>query len=212
MVSYDELVATLEDAWVAAGLHEHALAETYTPATHERGFRAELFPEHDELLDDSTMPPWVELTFVWNAAHQLRAEGREIEHEPLDLNWTYLVLVQMNLRDRTDSELVQMFQRAVQRAMQRVFPNELGEPLFVPVDVRRVYHNNAQHQPVLAQIQLVSTNLTDLLEQWNPHDMGALRRAVRREVQLASVILQSLSDTFGGQSNGRGTYRPVETA
>ncbi len=218
MVSYDELVATLEDAWAAAGLHEHALVEHITPTTLERSFRVELFPEHDELLDDTTMPPWVELTFVWGAVHQLLADGQPLNEEPLDLApldlaWTFMVLVKPNQRTRSDAELVQMFQWAVQQAVQRVAPGDGTSDFYIPVEVRRVYHSDDQRRPLLSHIQLVSTNITDLLEQWVPQDGGSVRRAIRREVQIASAILSSLSTMFDNQpSNGRGLYRPVETA
>lgn len=215
MVSYDELVATLEDAWIAAGLHEHALIESLTPGTLERSFRAELFPEHDELLDEASMPPWVELAFVWGATHQLLADGHSqaAEGEPLDLAWTFMVLVKPSQRSHQDADLVQMFQWAVQQALQRVAPGEGVSDFFVPVEVRRVYHSDEHRRPLLSHIQLVSTNITDLLEQWTPQDGGSIRRAVRREVQIASTILHSLSSMFGDQpNNGHGLYRPVETA
>lgn len=209
MLSYDELVTGLEDAWSAAGLHEHAILETVRPDTHERLYRTELFPEHDDYLNEDNTPPWVEISFTWAATHQLRSEGRDAEEEALDISWTYMVLVHSSMRERSDRELVQMFQRAVQRALRRMFPTENENPISVPVEVRRIYRNEGAG-PQVMHVQLVSTNVTDFSDHWDESDPRTLQHSLRVEVQLASAIVHALSDTFS--ASGQGNYRPVETA
>ena len=108
MITYDDLAGGLEDAWLAAGLHEHAVVESTNPDALERTYRVEIFPEHPEPLTESIAPPWVELTFNWSAAHQLFAERREIPPGVLELAWTYTVDVR-NHTDRPDLELVRAF-------------------------------------------------------------------------------------------------------
>ena len=61
VITYDELAAGLEDAWIMAGLHEHALYENIHPETLDRSYRVELFPEHPEPLNENNSPPWVEM-------------------------------------------------------------------------------------------------------------------------------------------------------
>lgn len=212
MLSYDELVDGLEDAWVAAGLHEHALVESVQPDTHDRSYRAELFPEHGEPLTEETMPPWVEVTFAWSAAHQLRAEGRDVETEALNLVWTYMLMVPGALRDQADSALVRRFQKAVYSALRRFYPVEASEIGQVAVEVRRVYQSSSQ-QVHLAYLQLVSTNVTDMSDQWDDPDPLALRRMIRSETQLASAVLRALRDTFStDRDGGNDGYRSVDTA
>ncbi|NJO07881.1 MAG: hypothetical protein HC876_21485 [Chloroflexaceae bacterium] len=212
-MSYDDIVANLEDAWVAAGLHEHALVENFQPETFERSYRVELFPEHDDVLSEDTTPPWVEVSFLWTAANQVLSEGRDLDDEdPLDISWTYMVLVHTGLRDRSDSDLVQMFQRAVSRALRRFYAGEAEASINVPVEVRRVYHSNEQGRPQLSYVQLVSSNITNLLDQWDFQDSGALRRVIRNEVTLAGAIIQALRDTFNTNTRNSNTYRPVDTA
>jgi hypothetical protein len=46
VITYDELAGGLEDAWIGAGLHEHAIIESVHPDTLERNYRVEVFPEH----------------------------------------------------------------------------------------------------------------------------------------------------------------------
>src|SRR5215213_4562229 len=78
VITYDELAAGLEDAWLLASLHDHLLAESVLPDTLERVYRVELFPEHPEPLTEGVSPPWVELSFTWTPAHQLHSDGREL--------------------------------------------------------------------------------------------------------------------------------------
>jgi hypothetical protein len=76
--------------------------------------------------------------------------------------------------------------------------------------VRRVYHASNNQRPRLAYIQLVSTNLTDLSEQWNTRDPLSLRQTLRSELQLVSAIVRALADGF--YPDGNGSYRTVDTA
>jgi hypothetical protein len=208
MLTYDDLVTGLEDAWLAVNFHEHAFIESVIPATHDRTLKVELFPEHDEPLSGENSPPWLDLSFTWSAVHQLIAEGREIPAEPLDLSWTYTATA-VGQNDRSDAELVRMFQRAVHNAFQRYYPNEAAEMEPIAVEVRRIYMSSGQRLQ-LDYIQLVSSTVSDLFEQWPDRDAQSLRNVLRLEMQLASAIIANLSDAF--TPRGRGGYRSVDAA
>jgi hypothetical protein len=208
MLTYDDLVGGLEDAWLAVGLHEHAFIESVIPTTHDRTCKIELFPEHDEPLTNENIPPWLELDFTWSAVHQLISEGRELPSEPLDLTWVYTATLTSSL-DRSDAELVRMFQRAVHSAFVRYYPVEAAEMEPVAVEVRRIYQSDGQKLKV-DSIQLVSTTISDLFEQWADRDLSGLRTLLRIELQLASAIIANLSDAF--TPRGRGGYRSVDAA
>ena len=208
MLTYDDLVTGLEDAWLAVGLHEHAFIESVLPTTHDRSCKVELFPEHPEPLDAENMPPWLDLSFTWSAVHQLISEGRDLPNEPLDLTWTYTATL-AGEQERNDIELVRMFQRAVHGAFQRYYPNEAAEMEPVSVEVRRIYQSAGQKLQ-LEYVQLVSTTISDLFEQWPDRDLQALRGLLRVEMQLASAIIANLADAF--TPRGRGGYRTVDAA
>lgn len=208
MLTYDDLVAGLEDAWLAVGLHEHAFIESIIPTTQDRSCKVELFPEHAEPLTTDTMPPWLELNFTWAPIHQLVAEGRELPVEPLDLSWTYTATL-VGQTDRTDTELVRTFQRAVHNAFLRYYPAEAAEMEPVSVEVRRIYQGGSQRMQ-LEYVQLVSSTVSDLFEQWADRDLHGLRMLLRTEMQLASAIIANLSDAF--TPRGRGGYRTVDAA
>jgi hypothetical protein len=207
MQTYDDLISELEDAWTTVGLHEHAFVESVVPSTHDRTVKIELFPDHDEPMSFSNMPPWVELNLTWSAIHQLRAEGRPLPLEPLELVWTYTASLQ-NGFERSDGDLVRSFQRAVQAAFRRYYPAEadLLEPL--NIEVRRIYQGGSQ--PQLEYVQLVSTNITDLSDQWGEGDQRNLRALIRTELQLTATILAFLSEAFA--PNGSGGYHSVDAA
>lgn len=208
MLTYDDLVAELEEAWAAVGLHEHTLIESVTPATHDRSYKVDLFPEHPEPLTDENMPPWVEVNFVWSALHQLRSEGRDLGAEPFEMTWMYNVNVR-GMNERSDVELVRMFQKAVQGAFKRYYPIEAEEIEPVPVEVRRTYQGDAAGLR-MAYLQLVSPNITDLSDQWTERDPRALRTLIRNEVHLAAAIIQALANVF--TPRGHGSYQTVEAA
>jgi hypothetical protein len=208
MLTYDDLVSGLEDAWLAVGLHEHAFIESVIPATHDRSCKIELFPEHDEPLGNENMPPYLELSFTWSPVHQLISEGRELPVEPLDLTWTYYATLN-GQAERSDVELVRMFQRAVQTAFQRYYPAEAAEMDAVSVEVRRIYQPGGQRLQ-LDFIQLVSSTVSDLFEQWPDRDLPGLRGLLRTELQLASAIINNLADSF--TPRGRGGYKTVDAA
>jgi hypothetical protein len=208
MLTYDDLVSGLEDAWLAVGLHEHAFVESVIPATHDRTCKVELFPEHEEPLSNENIPPWLEIGFTWSAVHQLISEGRELPIEPLDLTWAYTATL-LASQERNDTELVRMFQRAVQSAFVRYYPAEAAEMEPVAVEVRRIYQSDGQKLQV-EHIQLVSTTVSDIFEQWSDRDLAGLRTLLRIELQLASAIIANLSDVF--MPRGRGGYRTVDAA
>ena len=208
MITYDDLAGGLEDAWLAAGLHEHAVVESTNPDALERTYRVEIFPEHPEPLTESIAPPWVELTFNWSAAHQLFAERREIPPGVLELAWTYTVDVR-NHTDRPDLELVRAFNNAVRAALKRTAPDIPMPSDYIAVEVRRGYRT-AGDRPTQAYIQLIGTNVTDLTDLWDNRNADALREVVREELLIVAALLHALGETFA--PNGVGGYRSVDTA
>jgi hypothetical protein len=208
VISYDELAAGLEDAWLLAGLHDHLLAESMLPDTLERVYRVELFPEHPEPLSEGISPPWVELSFTWTPAHQLHSEGREISPGILELAWTYTIDVRSQ-GERSDMELTRAFNASVRAALRRAAPDMPTPAEYIAVEVRRGYRSNAD-KLVLAYVQLVGTNVTDLGDLWGDRSPDALREALRDELIIVAALLHSLGETFAPA--GLGGYRPVDTA
>lgn len=212
MLNYDELVAGLESSWLAAGLHDHGIVESVQPDSHERSYKADLFPEHPDPIEADKIPPWVEVNFTWTALHQLIADGRDLKPtDPIDLVWIYNVIVSGPIGQRSDQELVRMFQRAVHAALHKFFPNEITETAPVAVEVRRTYHSDEQGT-MMAYVQLVSPNVTDLSSQWTERDPHELRTILQNEVNLASAVIHALRNTFNPESAGHGNYRSVDTA
>lgn len=208
MITYEELAAGLEDAWLMAGLHEHTIIETIAPETLDRSYRAELFPEHPEPMTPGTTPPWVEVSFTWSPAHQLHAEGSSVPPGPLELAWTYTVEAHGQL-ERADLDLARAFQAAVRNALRRVVP-DVGTPAdYVAVEVRRGYRTT-NDRPVPAYVQLVGTNVTDLADLWNERNPDTLREALRDELLIVAALLRALGESFS--PGGLGGYRAVDTA
>lgn len=208
MLTYDDLVSSLEDAWLAVGFHEHAFIESVIPTTHDRTCKVDLFPDHEEPLTNDNIPPWLEIGFTWSAVNQLISEGREIPIEPLDVTWSYTATLMGN-QERNDIELVRMFQRAVHNAFVRYYPAEAAEMEPIGVEVRRIYQSDGQ-KLFVESIQLVSTTVSDIFEQWENRDLAGLRILLRVEMQLASAIIANLSESFSPR--GRGGYRSVDAA
>jgi hypothetical protein len=208
VINYDELAAGLEDAWLLSGLHDHLLAESVQPDSLERTYRVELFPEHPEPLTEGTSPPWVELSFTWTPAHQLFSEGRELSPGLLELAWTYTVDVR-GQADRNDIDLTRAFNASVRAALRRAVPDMPVPAEYIAVEVRRGYRANTD-KPVLAYVQLVGTNVTDLGDLWSERSPESLREALREELAIVASLLHSLGETF--MPSGLGGYRPVDTA
>lgn len=208
MITYDELASGLEEAWLMAGLHDHLITESVVPETLERIYRAELFPEHPEPLSPGAMPPWVEVTFTWTPAQQLRAEGRDISPGVLELAWTYTVDVRAQ-SDRSDMDLTRAFQAAVRATVRRVAPDLATADEYIALEVRRGYRSGAD-RPTLAYVQLVGTNVTDLSDMWSERRPEALREGLREELVLVAVLLRALGETFA--PSGVGGYRQVDSA
>ena len=59
-------------------------------------------------------------------------------------------------------------------------------------------------------LQLVSSTVSDIFEQWTERDLTTLRGLLRRELQLASAIINNLIDAFSPR--GRGGYKAVDAA
>lgn len=206
MISYEELVASLEEAWLLAGLHEHAIIESIQPETLDRTYRAEIFPEHPEPIGEGWSPPWVELNLVWTAAHQLYSEGRDIAPGPLELAWTYTV--DIRAFDRSDTELIRAFNGAVRAALRRVAPDLPPPSDYIAVEIRRGYRVDDKPSPVY--VQIVGTNVTDLSDLWGTQGLEALRDVMRDELLIVAALLHSLGETF--TPGGIGGYRSVDTA
>jgi fermentation-respiration switch protein FrsA (DUF1100 family) len=208
LITYDDLAGGLEDAWIAAGLHEHAVIESMTPDTLERSYRVEIFPAHPEPLTENISPPWVELLFTWSPAHHLAGERRDIQPGALELSWTYTVDVRHHT-DRPDLELVRAFNNAVRAALKRTAP-DIPMPLdYIAIEVRRGYRTAAD-RPAQAYIQLIGTNMTDLTDLWDDRNAEALREVLREELSIVAALLHALGETFA--PNGVGGYRTVESA
>lgn len=209
MLAYDDIVAALEESWVSVALHEHMLMESVSPDKHMRMYRVELFPEHDEPLNFDIMPPWIDLSFHWTAAHQLRSEGCHLETEPIDISWTYMVPVQSVMRHRSDHELVRLFHQALRNALNHLAITDIPEIDEIPVDVRRVYHGDGEQLQVV-YMHLVSTKITDLSDQWYSQDTQALSELIYYEMHLASTFVYALADIF--TPGGHGGYLHVDSA
>lgn len=208
MITYDDLAAGLEDAWLMAGLHEHLLVESVQPDTLERAYRVELFPEHPEPLTEAVSPPWVELSFTWTPAQQLYSEGREISPGILELAWTFTVDVR-GQPDRSDTDLTRGFNAAVRNALRRAAPDMPTPAEYIAVEVRRGYRSSGD-KPALAYVQLVGTNVTDLGDLWDDRNPDGLREALRDELIIVAALLHALGETFA--PSALGGYRPVDTA
>ena len=208
MITYDELAAGLEDAWILAGLHDHLLVESMQPDTLERIYRVELFPEHPEPLTEGTSPPWVELSFTWTPAQQLHSEGREISPGVLELAWTFTVDVR-DQGDRNDADLTRTFNAAVRSALRRAAPDMPSPNEYIAIEVRRGYRTSGE-KPTLAYIQMVGTNVTDLGDLWADRTPDTLREALRDELIIVAALLHALGETFS--PSGLGGYRSVDTA
>jgi hypothetical protein len=208
VITYDELAAGLEDAWLVAGLHEHAIIESVNPEPLERTYRVEIFPEHPEPLTESGSPPWVDLSYTWTSAHQLFSEGREIPPSVLELAWTYTVDVR-NHTDRPDVELVRAFNTAVRAALRKAAPDVPMPSDYIAIEVRRGYRTTGD-RPILAYVQLIGTNVTDLSDMWENHNTEVLREVLREELQIVAALLHALGETFAPGTLGG--YRTVDSA
>jgi len=208
VISYDELAAGLEDAWVLAGLHDHSVNETINPELLERTYKAELFPEHPEPLGESAAIPWVEVSFTWSPAQQLHSEGVSISPGVTDMTWTYTIDVRQQ-GERPDTELARAFHSAVRSAIRRVAPEMVTAAEYIAVEVRRGYRLSSE-RPSQAYCQLVGTNVTDLSDLWTDRQPEALREALRDELTIVAGLLHALGETFAPA--GIAGYRSVDTA
>lgn len=209
MITYDDLASGLEDAWLMAGLHEHAIVESVNPESLERTYRVEIFPEHPEPMTEASSPPWVELTYTWTPAHQLFADGRaDVSPGVLELSWTYTVDIRETY-DRPDLELVRSFTNAVRAALRRAAPDIAMPPDYIAVEVRRGYRTGGE-RAMLAYVQMIGTNVTDLSDLWENRNTDTLREVLREELFVVAALLHALGETFA--PSGLGGYRSVDTA
>lgn len=208
VITYEELAAGIEDAWVLVGLHDHAISETINPEALERSYRAELYPEHPEPLTESIIVPWVEASFTWSPAQQLHSEGTQVSPGVTDLTWTYTIDVRQQ-SDRSDIELTRGFHAAVRSAIRRIAPEMAMSAEYIAVEVRRGYRLS-NDRPVQAYVQLVGTNVTDLSDLWTSRQPEALREALRDELVIVAALLHALGESYA--PSGIGGYRSVDSA
>jgi hypothetical protein len=216
MLSYDEIVIKLEEAWVEAGFHEYLLTESVEPETHTRTFKVELFSNLIEIPDEEVMLPWLEISFTWSPVHQLLSDGYKIKsNDPVNLTWAYNVIAQGDLSERGDRELARLYRNAVERALRTMFSsNAIVEPVQLPVEVRRTYQCLPDSSEQVF-VQLVSSTLTNLSEMWTNHDSDALQALISNDTHVAGAIIQSLAKTFLPSrplERHQSSYRPVDAA
>ena len=208
MITYEELAAGIDDAWVMGGLHDHAINETINPEVLERTYRAELYPEHPEPLTEGMAVPWVEASFTWNPAQQLHSEGNQVSPGVTDLTWTYTIDVRQQA-ERSDIELTRAFHAAVRSAIRRIAPEMATAAEYIAVEVRRGYRLSNE-RPTQAYVQLVGTNVTDLSDLWTIRQPESLREALRDELLIVASLIHALGETFAPTTIGG--YRSVDSA
>lgn len=203
-LTYEELANALEEGWAQIGLHEHDIAETINPTTLERMLRVQLFPEHGEPMTEQNTPPWVELTVVWEPAHQIHT-GPAID-VPLELVWEYTVTIPSADR-RNDVELIRSAHTAILGAFRRVFHQEVGHDVLA-LDIRRAY--KVPDAKEVRSIELHARGSSDIAEVLTGLGHEHMLTVVREEYAMVSALLQAFADTFNPGSVGG--YRTVESA
>jgi hypothetical protein len=113
------------------------------------------------------------------------------------------------MAERSDIELVRIFQRAVTGVYRRLFPIEAEDMETIPVEVRRYYQGEGRNLDQV-YVQLLFVNISDLSDQWEVRDSRVLHDILRQELLLARGIIDALADAFA--PNGRGGYRTVDAA
>lgn len=204
MLSYEELANAIEDAWEQAGLHEHGVNETINPATLERTFRAEIFPDHSEPLTEQNLPPWAELTFVWGPEQQRASDSST--PAPLELLWNYTVTLAVHDK-RSDSELLKAFTVVINQTIRKLFQQTPDHDMLA-IEVRRGYRSAESRE--LQHIVIYASGGSDIGEAFTATTPDMMRSILHEELLVVSSLLRALAEAFSPGSVGG--YRSVESA
>ncbi|MBM4412522.1 MAG: hypothetical protein FJ040_03620 [Chloroflexi bacterium] len=202
-LSYEELVNAFESTWAQVGLHEHEIVEYITPATLERTFRVHLFPDHGEPLTDANMPPWVEATLTWGAAHHLH-DGSTVQ-TPLEIQWNYTVPLSLTEK-RSDQELAKSAQTAIRQVVRRLFNEDVGHEVLA-IEIRRAFSPDSR---TVSAMHIYATGTSDISEVLLALSGEAMHTVLREECSMAAALLLAFAETFNPGSVGG--YRAVESA
>lgn len=204
LLTYEELANTLEETWEHVGLHEHGVNESINPATLERTFRAEIFPEHGEPLTEHNVPPWVEVSFVWGPEQQRASENNT--PVPLELLWNYTITLATHDK-RSDGELLKSFMTIVHQTIRKLFQQTLDHDMLA-VEIRRSYRSSDARE--LQQLVIFASGGSDIGDAFAATPPDMLRNILREELLVAANLLRAFADTFSPGSVGG--YRSVDSA
>ncbi len=204
LLSYEELANAIEEAWEQAGLHEHGVNETINPATLERTFRAEIFPDHGEPLTEQNIPPWVELSFVWDAEHQRASTANT--PVALELLWNYTITLAGHDK-RSDLELLKAFATVVNQTIRKLFQQAPDHDMLA-VEIRRSYQSAETRE--LQHIVIYASGGSDISELFISKSADMLRTVLHEEMLVVASLLRALAEAFSPGSVGG--YRTVESA
>lgn len=203
-LSYEELINTFESTWEQVGLHEHEIVEYITPATLERTFRVQLFPDHGEPLTDANMPPWVEATVVWGPAHHLH-DGGLTTQLPLEIQWNYTIPLPLGEK-RTDHEIVKAAHTLIRQVVRRLFNEDVGHDVLA-IEMRRAFAPDGRS---VSAMQLYASGTSDITEVLLTAGSDALQTVLREECSMVAALVLAFAETFNPGSVGG--YRAVESA
>lgn len=204
LLSYEELANAIEDAWEEAGLHEHGVTESINPATLERTFRAEIFPDHGEPLTDHNVPPWVELSFVWGPEHQHASTNKT--STPLELLWNYTVTIASHDK-RSDTELLKTFTTVVNQTIRKLF-QQMPDHDMLAIEIRRSYRSGESRD--VQHIVIYASGGSDIGESFTSATPDMIQRIIQEEMLVVTSLLRALAESFSPGSVGG--YRTVESA
>lgn len=204
MLSYEELANTIEEAWEQVGLHEHGVNETINPATLERTFRAEIFPEHGEPLTEQNLPPWVEMSFIWGPEHQRASEGTT--PAPLELLWNYTITLAAHDK-RSDSELLKSFMTVVNQTIRKLFQQTPDHDMLA-IEIRRGYRSAESRE--LQHMVIYASGGSDIGDAFAATTPDMIRSILQEEMLVVSSLLRAFAETFSPGSVGG--YRSVDSA
>lgn len=204
LLSYEELANTIEDAWEQVGLHDHGVNESINPSTLERTFRAEVFPEHGEPLNDQNMPPWAEVSFTWGPDQQrFSTAGKPVLFE---LGWSYTITLPAHDK-RNDVDLLRAFTTAIHQALRKVF-QQTPEHDVLAVEIRRVYKSPESRE--LQHILLFATGASDISDSLAATNIEHIQAIVQEELVVVAAFLRTFAEVFSPGTVG--SYRAVESA
>ncbi len=203
-LSYEELINAFEATWGQVGLHEHEIVEYMTPATLERTFRVQLFPDHGEPLTDANMPPWVEATVVWGPAHHLH-DGNAAIPVPLEIQWNYTIPIPLGEK-RSDQEIAKAAQTQIRQVVRRLFNEDVGQEVLA-IEMRRAFAPDSRS---VSSLMLYASGTSDITEVLLTTGSEALHAVLREECSMAVALVLAFAETFNPGSVGG--YRAVESA